>query len=235
MITMLQYSVGYRYALNNRKTNSTQKSSGIKNLDKVYKTSAKENINRQNFLNKTNNKEVIDFMKEIAGNVNTFKTALSSLSTDIKYIKKFKTFDDEDEKLIEEDLNNLTSSLNKIRNIIDDNKDKTNTKKMEKFEKRIFDNYEKHKKEFEKLGIEYVDGEFKKNKKMDSDYFIKNIDSFKEKIDSLNEETNKFLDVPMTEFVQFKNLNFYVNYSFKNKYSDTFKLIESGSLLNIIV
>ncbi len=235
MITMLQYSVGYRYALNNRKTNSTRKASVVNNLDKVYKTAEKENISRQNFLNKTNNKEVIDFMKEVAGNVNTFKTALSGLSTDIKYIKKFKTFDDEDEKLIEEDLEKLTSSLNKIGNIIDKNKDKTNTKKMESFEKRIFDNYEKYKKDFEKLGIKYVDGKFKKDKKMDSDYFIKNIDSFQDKISSLNEETNKFLDVPMTEFVQFKNLNFYVNYSFKNKYSDTFKLIESGSLLNVIV
>ncbi len=235
MITMMQFSVGYRYAINNKRTNKTGRTQSANSVNKLYNTSPKEKVNQQNFLNKTNNKEVIDFMQEVASNVNTFKTALSGLSSDIKYIKKFKTFDEEDERLIENDLEDLTNSINKIKHIIDNNKRRTNTKKMEEFEKRISDRYEENKDLFNKLGIDFVDGNFVKKQKMDSEHFIENISTYEDKIGDLNEATNDFLNVPMTEFVQFKNLNYYVNYNFKNKLSDTFKLIESGSLLNVII
>ncbi len=232
MITMMQYSVGYRYAINNPRTNRVRSANKI---NKIYNASNKEKANNKSILNRTNNKEVIGFMKEVASNVNTFKTSLAGLSSDIKYIQKFKTFDEQDEKIIERDLDDLVGSLNKIKDIINDNKERTNTKKMEEFDKNISRRYEENKKLFNELGIEYDNGKFLKKRAMNSDYFISNIDKYKEKIGDLNEATNDFLNVPMTEFVQFKNLNHYVNYDFKGKFSDTFKLIESGSLLNVII
>lgn len=239
MVTMMQYYTDYRPFIiknykNSNKVSNDNKASNQENT--TVKTSTilpKSNLSKQNIMNKSINSEVIGYMRDVSTSVNLFKSAVNGLDSDIKLIKKYKTFDAQDEEVIEEDLTKLTDGISNLKNIIGRNKSKANVEKIEEFETRFSSMYDENKELFQKLGVSFEDGEFIKENPMDSDFFIENIDTYDEKIKDLKKATEEFSSSPMSSFVEFKTFKNYFNYSFKNKGFDSFKLIESGNLLNI--
>ncbi len=239
MVTMMQYYTDYRpfiiknYKGANNKVSNTNKAEEDRQNNTITNNITKNDLSKQNIMNKSINNEVVTYMKDIATNVNLFKNGVNSLDSDIRYIKKYNSFDDEDEAIIEEDVTKLTEGINNLRNIISRNKSKASVEKLEEFQQKFSSIYDENKVLFEKLGVSYEDGEFIKTETMDSEFFVENLDTYKEKMQDLKKATNEFTSTPMSSFIEFKTYKNYFNYSFRNKGLDSFKLIESGSLLNL--
>ncbi|MFV0519413.1 MAG: hypothetical protein ACK5LY_03960 [Lachnospirales bacterium] len=242
MVTMMQYYTDYRpFIIKNYKEASNKQSNKSSENTQSTKNTASEGNNgvssekmsKKNILNKAINGEIIGYMKDIATNVNAFKSAVNGFNSDIKYVQKYNSFDDSDEEMIESDLTKLTDSINNLKSIISENKSKASVEKIEEFDAKFSKLYTENQELFQNVGVSYEDGEFIKNEGLNSDYFVKNIDKYKEKAEELKKSTDDFLNTPMSSFVEFKTFKNYFNYSLRNRNTDSFKLIESGSILNI--
>ncbi|MFV0441123.1 MAG: hypothetical protein ACK5LV_07505 [Lachnospirales bacterium] len=232
MVGMMSYSLNSRIFSSRNSSSSRNNRSKDSFKNNIY---SKDSTSSRSVLNKAPSVKVLGFVKDVSSSVNGFRTALTNLSTDISTFDRSGEFSSYDETKLNRDLESLTNSFNSIRNLVDENKSKMSTEKIEELESKIEDVYFGFEKDFEKLGLKYENNRFYKEEDLEREYFLDNISSYKDKIDELNDATSEFLKVPMSNFLEFKSFDLYFNYNLKNTAKDSFKLIEEGSILDIAV
>lgn len=223
MIASLHYYNSYDNFINRKKRE--QKTSPAK----LYKNQTKplKNSDFTYFLNKSSNDSVKTYIYELSSNFNGLKNIANNMYEKLYY--------DLPSENIEDNLKNFTSIYNRFIGFLEENIGNSNS--FKKMSNSIKDLMQKNKDTLKDLGINISKNDFLSLKNEQETAVSSNIDVDKTKTFCLDLYKNvcKFMEHPMTNYMEFKDFSYYYTYSGDYDKTKSFKVIEQGNLIDISV
>ncbi len=247
MLTDIYYYNNYRNHLLGK--SSTKSASAKKTKQELFFNSISkanertENTSKQDkgiLMTKAYNSEVISYISNIAGSVNELKSATSSIMKEFKDMNRNLKYRGEEEtyEIIKDEIDYFVSTYNIATEVFNESAKESNY--LKEYYDDISDVVKGNKKVLNSLGIGidknnqlYFDE--KEFDNMSSVNKITTLRNAKNVLDEFNNTTNEILQVPLSQHMQFKNFNYYFNYKINTAYNDSFKLVETGTLIDIAV
>ncbi len=238
MLTDIYYYNNYRNNLLNSRGSSKQRlkqENNTKNMTKV------ESIDDKSIrLNKAYNPKVISYISDIASSVNELKSSTNSIRKEFREVSKSFKYKGEEEtfNIIKDEIDDFLEAYNTSTDIF--NKDLKDSSYLKDYYNEIQGSIKKNIKPLNNLSI-YLDKDNKlhfneeefDNSSLESKVAsIKNLSKLFKKV---NNETNEVLKVPLSNHLDFKSFSYYFNYKINSTYNDTFKLVETGTLIDIAI
>lgn len=239
MLTNIHYYNNYRNSVLNNKGSRNQKKQAEKFLNNLSTENTKSS-DKSILMNKAYNPKVISYISDIASTVNELKTSTNSIIKEFKSINKSFKYKGETEtfNIIKDELDDFIDAYNTSTDIFNKNVKESNY--LKDYYSDIKGTLNKNVAQLNNIGVKLDEN----NKLTFDEEEFDNI-SLSDKVDSLknvrgifenlNEETNEVLKVPLSKHLQFKSFNYYFNYKINTTYNDTFKLVETGTLIDIAV
>lgn len=239
MITDLFY---YSYYVPNRINNysKSDKTSPIKKVDKAAKvygtqTRKSESADSSFFLNKAFKNKVFKYVNSLSRGINGIKN-ISNYITD-RLDSEDLTYDELNER-VSMALESFVGRFNDFRNLSEDNKE--HAVFIEDYANRLRNRVVDNAQNLERAGVTVNDsGEL---------YFDKNnyrgipvseldgvVSGLKGTFKEIYKDTFDIMSVPMSEHMNFKDLDYYYNYMYSPTDPNTFRIIETGMLVDIAV
>lgn len=215
-----------------RRTSRTETTSSSKDSKKVAE-SDKSDSNHSFLLNKMLKKDIVDYASEFSSNINAIKDSSKFMSEDISYKKN-----SSEEGLYEKGLEDFAQDFNKLKTFSETSD--SGSPMMSKFFNDIQGTISKFDVVISELGLSVDNNSvmhFDENKIDPSNKDFeqkKNIGKifFKEVYD----KSCDFLSTPLSEHMNFKNLDYYYNYTYSSKDKNYhFNFIESGMIVDYIL
>lgn len=242
MLTNLYYYDNYKNKLlsNSKKTDSVKTAKQEQFLNLNLKNSEKASNDKSILLNKAYNAKVVSYISDVATSVNELKSSTSAVIKEIKYFNKSLKHRGEKESLniVKDELDSFVSTFNLATEIFDENIKDSNY--LKDYYNKIGSVFSEDEDVLNDVGIKIgadnkltFDEEF-----FDSEITTEKFNSLKNLGDvfsKFNNNTNEILQVPLSKHMEFKNFNYYFNYKINTTYNDTFRLVESGTLIDIAV
>lgn len=221
----------------------TSRKTSRKPSDKFFLRNENEEAIYNIFLNKSFSKDIVDY----AHTLYTTIVDLKDSSKELEYfVDEYKTVEDKIETLDDsrkEKVNNMFQE--KMEQFIDDYdtafefaNNQQHSKLLLDFSSELFEITGEYGTTLEEVGISeseqgklYID-------LLDSDITDKNkavnkLEGIKSFVNEVYNSTQNILSRPMSEHMNFKNLNYYYNYGLDRYQSNTFRLIEAGMIVDI--
>ncbi len=241
MITNLYY---YGYYLPNRinnyvgtprKTSRTSPTTKTSDLSSTYSSFSKKTDEASFSLNKALNSQILNYANSLSKNINGLKSVSNSFlnqteSNDLEY--------DDLEETVSHSLSDFTGVINDFKKFSKKSGDQS--KPIADFSDNIDSIVKENADTLGKLGVTVEDdgtlsfdkNTFKKKSVADLDGSVPKLrDMFQNVYDS----TYDVMNLPMSDHMNFKDLNYYYNYNYSPVEANTFKIIETGMIVDIAV
>lgn len=190
-------------------------------------------------LNKTMKQEVREYARGVSDSVVSTKESSKNTVRDMTEFNKnaFKRSYDTAKMWIQYDLEEFASSYNDSTEFLSDQK---HSQSLRSFSERLTDNVQASAAQLEDLGLSMNnDGKLNFNVAKFNELSESRLNSaIGESINVFQEiynDAGEILTEPLKEHMNFKNLGYYYNYKLGRMESDTFKMIESGMLVDLVV
>jgi len=185
-------------------------------------------------LNKTFDKRILHFVKALGENVLTLKDSARMFSNDIKSLEITQGIGGLNNQMqwIEEDLRNFAMSYNNLNYISQVTGHSSN---LSHFTHSIRNITQGNENLLSHLGIIIADQGGLSYHGMGSTASKEITQQAAMALKSAYDAARDFLVHPMSHHMEFKSLNYYYNYTIGNTPNDTFRLLESGILIDIAI
>ncbi len=237
MLTNLHYYDFYKpYIINNSNSNTDRVYSRRRTNNHVYKDSSV-------YLNKSLKKDVVNYAKEIYKSVTDLKLNSKKILDDINYYKKAMEFEQPIENFesfaegFEIDIKNYISAYNNSTSFL---MTQSHSQGLNSFANKLLHETHNYSGALNKAviirderGLIPKEGENISDPLWHSKNSYKILDKVEDYFASVYDDTSKALKAPMSNHMNFKNLNYYYNYKIAAIQVDTFKIINNGLLVNI--
>lgn len=221
MLTKLHYSDIYRpYTLGEKK---------MVKFDKMKK-------NYQIKLNKANNENVINYMRNISDNMNSLKVKINNLNKEFATIETSLKYENEENTLeiITEDINKFAKSYNEAKEKLNSS-GHTISDYIIRLEEEIISITENKK----NTGLSIVDSYLKfDNTNLRDNIMSGNRDTVKDLeilFNTLKEETVEVFKLSLSSHMNFRDFKYYFNYRLEHNYESSTTIIETGLLLEEVI
>lgn len=190
-------------------------------------------------LNKSLNKDVVNYAKNIYRNTTELKYASKKLSSDVKNYSKYKDYEEFDqeifEKNFENDLTRFAGAYNKSVKFL---RGQQHSAYLDESAGKLEDAVYRSGKILSVMGVrKNEDGELSVDGEQNMFWNGKNMPAKTEAANKLfskvNDRTTEILNYPMSKHMNFKSLNYYYNYEVDDVQVDSFQIIKTGLLVNI--
>ncbi len=241
MLTNIYYYNNYKNQLLRNKDSSIKKIRQEQFFENALKKSEQTDTSDKNILmNKAYNSKVISYISDIASSINELKSSTNSLIKEFNSMNKSLRYKGEDEtfNILKDEIDDFVYTYNVSTDIFNENIEDNN------YLKEYYNDTKgvllKNKSALNNIGV-YLDKDKKLSfdeesfDNMSTNQKINNLREVGQIFNSINDNTNEILKVPLTNHMEFKNFNYYFNYKINTTYNDTFKLIESGTLFDIAI
>lgn len=234
MLTNIFY-YGYYKPYIVKDTNNTKAIKRTKAKTEIAKSSSAKSGNSpySYLLNKALKKDLVSFATDISSNLNSIKDTARFIVN--RYTKK--------NVASEEEKNNFADGLEDFANEVNsfsafyENSSKESTA-LAGFDSVLSGRLNSKRDSLEKLGLSIDEGgqlSFNRDKfdSIADENYIDSIFECAELFDSVYNDTCEVMQLPLSEHMNFKNLNYYYNYTYAPKDKNSFKFIETGLLVDI--
>lgn len=234
MLTNIFYYNFYKpYIVKGTSSTKAVKKSNLKTAIAQSKAAKSGEAAYSYFLNKSIKSEVVSYAQDISKNLNSIKDTTKYLTN--RYSKA--NISGEGER------NNFADGLEDFVNQVNDfNSFFESTDKdsavLKGYDNMLEDRIVEKEEVLSVLGVERnEDGalSFDKDKfnEIKSENYIDNIFDCADLFNEIYKDTCEVMEIPLAEHMNFRNLDYYYNYTYAPKNKEAFKLIETGLLVDI--
>lgn len=238
MLTNLFYYGYYKpYMIKNNSSYSVSKSKKIFNYKKEAakaNSQAKENM-FSFYLNKSLKDEVIKYASNISSDFNAIRDTSRFIINrmDTKSLTSSSNAED-----FADGIEDFVNQYNNYCNFAEENE--RNSMALSGYRESIEYRIEENKNILSDLGITIDDKKrLNFNREVFENINEKTFNSYSENIKTMFEDvyndTCEAMAMPLSQHMNFKNLDYYYNYMYSNREDNTFKIIESGMLVDILL
>lgn len=194
-------------------------------------------------LNKSFSTNVVNYAHSLYSTVLNLKDSSKELGY---FIDEYKTVEDKIDTLDESKKQTINEMFEeRVNNFVDNYKSALNFTNKQKhslplltFSSELSGIENEYSKVFESLGIKNSDNLvdiFDLSHLTESTNLNEKLEAIKSLANDIYSSTQNLLIKPMAEHMNFKDLNYYYNYKFDRYESNTFELIESGMIIDVVL
>ena len=216
----------------NNNIKSTRRSSAKKEIAQSKKAKSGDN-SYSYFLNKSIKRDLVSYATEISKNLNSIKDTSKYMVN--RYSKNDLAKSDE--------LNNFADGLEDFVNEINGFEvfyDKTSKESsaLNGYKSILDTRIDENRQALYNIGVtkskdDVLSFDREKFYSINKNNYIDNIFECAEMFDDIYNDTCEVMRLPMTEHMNFKNLDYYYNYAYESKNKYSFKFIETGFMVDI--
>ncbi len=227
-----------------KQTSSVEKSSNLERQSLFKKNEKNDNPDDKVYLNRSLKKDVVDFANNLSKSVLTVKDSSKYLLfkmdkfDDVEEDFDSEGLEDADRESTYDELNNFAKSLNRSSDFLENQQQ---SQGIVNFSGKISELMGENADSLGKLGITKSSEDGKVTfdesvvQNLNSVDLISAVKNIKPMVKEIYNDSKHILESPLSNHMNFKGLTYYYNYKYPSIKQDTFKLIESGLVVDVLL